>query len=302
MHIGSERRDTIKVRVVSTTFVVVALVVFKPFGLAQWQWMAYLHLLAIWVLGIVGCILTDALLKYLFKMPSSTEKGVEYIFRRNLCFQLINTLLISLVLCFYRHFFLSSRVESDLLSWGNFFETLAIIAFCSFVIGFYWRFRFHSKYLAAELEETKMLNERLKCLNAPTPESMDADASDTQSAKASCNQTITLNGSTSDRLTLDIRDLLYIESVGNYVKVYHLRDGKVCSDMLRATSKQMEETLKNSPGVVRCHRAFLVNLAQVEKIVSNSGAMQLIIKHTHDTLPVSRTHMSHVKAAFTKQY
>ena len=301
MHISREQRDTLTVRVINTTFVVLALAVFKPFSLAAWQWQAYLHLFAIGVLGVAVCIVTEGILKYIVRMPAAFDKGVEYIIRRNLRFQFINTPLISLVICLYRHFFLSSRVESNLLSWGNFFETLAIIAFCSFVIGFYWRFRFHSKYLAAELEETRMLNERLKCLNAPTHEGMDADASDTQSAKASCNQTITLNGSTSDRLTLDIRYLLYIESVGNYVKVYHLRNGKVCSDMLRATSKQMEETLNNSPEVVRCHRAFLVNLAQVEKIVSNSGAMQLIVKHTHDTLPVSRTHMSHVKAAFTKQ-
>lgn len=293
MHIGSERRDTIKVRVVSTTFVVVALAVFKPFGLAQWQWMAYLHLLAIWVLGIVGCILTDALLKYLFKMPSSTEKGVEYIFRRNLCFQLINTLLISLVLCFYRHFFLSNLVESNRLSWDNFFETLLIIAFCSFVIGLYWRFKFHSQYLAAELEETKRLNEAIKYTNSQT-----LTQSNNQTVKQSNNQAITLSGSTSESITLSITDLLYIESVGNYVKVYHLCNGDVRSDMLRATSKQMEETLMDYPTVVRCHRAFLVNLAQVEKIASQSGTIQLVMQHTHDNLPVSRTNTAKVKSAF----
>jgi DNA-binding LytR/AlgR family response regulator len=60
----------------------------------------------------------------------------------------------------------------------------------------------------------------------------------------------------------------------------------------------MEETLKDHPVVVRCHRAFLVNLQQVEKINSQSGTMRLIIKHTHDTLPVSRTHSSQLKSAF----
>ena len=293
MHIGSERRDTIKVRVVSTTFVVVALAVFKPFGLAQWQWMAYLHLLAIWVLGIGVCILTDALLKYLFKMPSSIEKGVGYIFRRNLCFQLFNTLLISMVLCFYRHFFLSNLVEGNRLSWDNFFETLLIIAFCSFVIGLYWRFKFRSQYLAAELEETKRLNEAIKYTNTQT-----LTQSNNQTVKQSNNQTITLSGSTSESITLSITDLLYIESVGNYVKVYHLCNNEVCGDMLRATSKQMEETLKDYPTVVRCHRAFLVNLAQVEKISSQSGTMQLVMQHTQDILPVSRTNTAKVKSAF----
>ena len=42
---------------------------------------------------------------------------------------------------------------------------------------------------------------------------------------------------------LQISHLLYIEAVGNYVKVCHLCDGQVRTDMLRATMKQTEETL-----------------------------------------------------------
>ena len=45
------------------------------------------------------------------------------------------------------------------------------------------------------------------------------------------------------------------------------------------------------------HRAFLVNLGQVERIVSHSGSMQLLIKHCHESIPVSRSHMAGVKAS-----
>ena len=44
--------------------------------------------------------------------------------------------------------------------------------------------------------------------------------------------------------------LLYIEAVGNYVKVYHLRDGLVRTDMLSATSKQLEDALCAYPMIV----------------------------------------------------
>ena len=64
--------------------------------------------------------------------------------------------------------------------------------------------------------------------------------------------------------------LSYIEAVGNYVKVVHWLEGQVRSDMLRATSKQMEEELHAYPMIVRSHRAFIVNLGQVEQIVSKS--------------------------------
>ena len=291
--------ETIRVRAISVGFAVLALGVFKPFGLGAWGWETYAHLLLIWVLGFGVCFLTEVILRFIAKMPRSYEQGVDYIIRRNLWFQLINTPLVSLMICLYRHFVLSDRVPANQLSWSNYFETLAIIAFISFAIGLYWRFKFRSRYLATELEETRQLNEQLKAMQAQAE-------SRVQSLEAAMNQsgedrhelpseTLTLSGTTSEKIALNISDLLFIETVGNYVKVCHLRDDQVRTDMLRATSKQMEDDLHNYPMIVRCHRAFLVNLAQVEQIISKSGSMQLIIKHSHDNIPVSRSNVSQIK-------
>ena len=261
---------------------VVALAVFKPFGLDVWQWQAYVHLVALGVIGFSICMITDIILKYVIKMPRSFKKGAEYIIRRNLWFQLINTPLVALGICLYRHFVLSDRIEGNQLSLVNFLETLAIIAFCSFAIGLYWRFKYRSKYLAMELEETRLLNEELKKMQEERVEEL------------------TLTGTTNESVTLQISHLLFMEAVGNYVKVSHLRDDQVHTDMLRATMKQMEETLQGYPMIVRCHRAFLVNLGQVEQIVSHSGSTQLLIKHCHESLPVSRSNMSQVRAAIKR--
>jgi hypothetical protein len=273
------RIETITTRIISTTFIVVALAVFKPFGLDAWQWQAYVHLVALGVIGFFICILTDIILKYVVKMPRSFKKGAEYIIRRNLWFQLINTPLVALGICLYRHFVLSDRVEGNQFSVVNFLETLIIIAFCSFAIGLYWRFKYRSKYLAMELEDTRQLNEELKKMQEERVDEL------------------TLTGTTNESVTLQISHLLYIEAVGNYVKVSHLRNDQVHTDMLRATMKQMEEMLQGYPMIVRCHRAFLVNLGQVEQIISHSGSTQLLIKHCHESLPVSRSNMAQVKAA-----
>ena len=262
---------------------VVALAVFMPFGLDAWQWQTYVHLVALGVIGFSICMMTDIILKYVIKMPRSFKKGAEYIIRRNLWFQLINTPLVALGICLYRHFVLSDHVEGNQLSLVNFLETLAIIAFCSFAIGLYWRFKFRSKYLAMELEETRLLNEELKKVKEE-------------------EGGLTLTGTTNESVTLQVSHLLFIEAVGNYVKVSHLRDGQVHTDMLRATMKQMEETLQGYPMIVRCHRAFLVNLGQVEQIVSHSGSTQLLIKHCHESLPVSRSNMSQVKSAILPRH
>ena len=308
------------IRIISACFTVLALAVFKPFGLDAWHWQAYFHLFVIWVVGVMTCMATDLILKYVVRMPRSYKKGVSYIIRRNQWFQIINTPLLSLLVCLYRHFVLSNRVEGNRLSWMNFFETLLIFAFCSFAIGMYWRFKFRSRFLEAELDETRQLNLQLQKMQEAGEYAevvQDATTSPTATEHAAAEQladvsqaeavmtpppsTLMLTGTTSETVTLQIANLLYIEAVGNYVKVYHLQEGQVRSDMLRATSKQMEEELSGYPMVVRCHRAFLVNLQQVEQIVSKSGSMQLLIRHCHESIPVSRSNMAQVKQAINRQ-
>ena len=323
------RIETITTRIISTTFMVVALAVFKPFGLDTWQWQAYVHLVALGVIGFSICMMTDIILKYVIKMPRSFKKGAEYIIRRNLWFQLINTPLVALGICLYRHFVLSNRVAGNQFSAINFLETFAIIAFCSFAIGLYWRFKFRSKYLAMELEEIRELNEKLKTLpqethplqTHPRPlpvregsdyirggneaESLSTPLPHREGAgvglQGLSGEALTLTGTTNESVALQISHLLYIEAVGNYVKVSHLRNDQVHTDMLRATMKQMEEKLQDYPMIVRCHRAFLVNLGQVEQITSHSGSTQLLIKHCHESLPVSRSNMAQVKAAIKRE-
>jgi len=254
-------KNIFTVRVISSVFVTLALAVFKPFELAVWQWQAYMHLVILCLLGIIVCQLTEAIMKYVVKMPKSLEHGVGV---------------------------LSDRVAGNRLSWVNFFETLVIIAFCSFAIGLYWRFKFRSKFLAVELAETRMLNEQLRGMLKTEDE-------------PALSPTVTLSGNTSEQVTLQIANLLYVESVGNYAKVYQVRDGKVQTDMLRTTAKQVEEQLRPYPMVVRCHRAFLVNLGQVEQIVSHAGTMQLLMKHGQEAIPVSRSNMTGIKEAITSK-
>ena len=294
-YMNKGHKETISIRIVSCAFMVLAIAIFKPFGLEVWQWQAYVHLLAIFALGLLSCFLTEVILKYVVRMPRSYDRGVSYIISRNLRFQCINTPLVSLLICLYRHLAMSSLVEGNKLSLSNYLETLVIIAFLSFAVGLYWRFKFRSRYLSAELEETKLLNEQLKKLqdsNAGVPQQTEDD---TSAGDTDQDSKITLEGNTNEHVTLEISDLLYIEAVGNYVKVCKLQGNEAHTNMLRATMKQMEDALEAYPMIVRCHRAFMVNLAQVEQISSNSHAMQLVMRHSHDTIPVSRSNVNKLK-------
>ena len=288
--------ETINIRVVSCAFMVLAIAIFKPFGLGVWQWQAYVHLLCIFALGLFSCFLTEVILRYIIRMPRSYDRGVNYIISRNLRFQCINTPLVSLLICIYRHFAMSELVEGNKLSLSNYLETLVIIAFLSFAIGLYWRFKFRSRYLAVELEETRLLNEQLNKLQTSNAEVLRKTEEKLLAGDVKQDSQIILEGNTNEHVTLDISDLLYIEAVGNYVKVVSKRENDdVRTNMLRATMKQMEVALQTYPMIVRCHRAFMVNLGQVEKISSNSHAMQLVMCHSHDAIPVSRSNVSKLK-------
>ena len=274
---NERQKETLRVRIISVGITCLAFVVFKPISLDTLGLMLYLHFLAIWVLGVGICYVTEGVVTHILGIPTSLDRGVEYIIRRNLWFQLINTPLEALFICAYLHFPMSSVGATDPLSWNGILQAILLLAFCSFIIGLYWRYKFHSRYLALELEETRELNSQLQLLRKEQPD------------------VITLTGSTNEKVMLSVSNLLYIEAVGNYVKVVHWLEDQVRSDMLRATSKQMEDTLQAYPMIVRSHRAFIVNLGQVEQIVSKSGSMQLVMKHSHDTIPVSRSNVAAIK-------
>ena len=274
---NGNQRETLRVRIISVGITCLAFVVFKPIGLDALGLMLYLHFLAIWVLGVGVCYVTEGVVTHILGIPTSLDKGVEYIIRRNLWFQLMNTPLEALFICAYLHFPMSSIGATDPLTWKGILQVVLLLAFCSFIIGLYWRYKFRSRFLALELEETRELNSQLQLLQKEQPD------------------VITLTGSTNEKAMLSVSNLLYIEAVGNYVKVVHWLEGQVRSDMLRATSKQMEDTLHAYPMIVRSHRAFIVNLGQVEHIVSKSGSMQLVMKYNHDAIPVSRSHAAIIK-------
>ena len=171
------------------------------------------------------------------------------------------------------------------------FFLLLTLSLIGVIIVLFALVRHRKKLLVEKEKEMLQLNELLAKLQQ-TKETRPQPAENQPSSS-----TIVLTGNTSENVSLEIANLLYMEAVGNYVKVYQLCDGKVKIDMLRVTLKQLEDDLRSYPTIVRCHRAFLVNLEQVERIESHSNSTQLIIKYSNDHLPVSRSNMAQVKAA-----
>jgi DNA-binding LytR/AlgR family response regulator len=65
------------------------------------------------------------------------------------------------------------------------------------------------------------------------------------------------------RISINSKDLLYLESSDNYVTIYYQNNDKLKKFLLRNRIKNLEQELKES-NVVRCHRSYMVNLERVK--------------------------------------
>ncbi len=108
---------------------------------------------------------------------------------------------------------------------------------------------------------------------------------------------LTFCGGAREMLEVASGDFLYAEAEGNYVKVCYRAgvDKQVVKKLLRATMKQAEEAVLGSLSVVRCHRAFLVNVEKVVRVDGNSQGYRLRLEGCEEDVPVSRAYAKEVK-------
>lgn len=97
-----------------------------------------------------------------------------------------------------------------------------------------------------------------------------------------------------DSIAIDIESLLYVESDKNYCHIAYLMEGERNEQIIRATIQSIELQLNKMGGVVRCHRAFLVNTKNISHIDRNSGGYHLYLKGCDVSIPVSRSYTSAV--------
>jgi DNA-binding LytR/AlgR family response regulator len=90
-----------------------------------------------------------------------------------------------------------------------------------------------------------------------------------------------------ENLQLDLKDLFYIEAADNYSKVVFRKNGKINSTLIRSSLKRIAEQF-NQPELFRCHRTFIVQLRNVEKVSGNSQGYRLYFKDLNESVPVSR--------------
>lgn len=92
------------------------------------------------------------------------------------------------------------------------------------------------------------------------------------------------------RLSVNQSNLLYVESADNYVYIWYLNKGQLTKFMLRNSLKAIEETLKDT-SILRCHRSYIANFAQVKVIRRQKDGIYLEfgLENVPD-IPISKTY------------
>ncbi len=135
----------------------------------------------------------------------------------------------------------------------------------------------------------KAKNEKLSAqFNADTPEKTDQQV-------LHCMIETQLK---SEDFLLSINDFIYARAEGNYVMFYILNEKTVGNYLKRMTLSHLENQLKAYPKMLRTHRAYLVNLQQVEHVSGNAQGLQLTVKSCSDRIPVSRAKISDFRKKF----
>lgn len=140
--------------------------------------------------------------------------------------------------------------------------------------------------LKRNLEQAAQLNRQLDQLHQPPPTA-------TLPAAPTVPKGILLTGEGGkDRLSLLPNQLIFVESVGNYVEVHWLNFMFPQKTILRSTLKDMEAALTDHPQFFRCHRAFLVNLRAVSHTTGNSRGYVLTMSGSQREILVSRSYVA----------
>jgi len=81
---------------------------------------------------------------------------------------------------------------------------------------------------------------------------------------------------------------LFAQSADNYCMVHVLHNGRPYKKLYRLSLKSLEMQLSEIEKFVRCHRSYLINLHMVLMTEGNSRGLDLTLKHTDQSIPVSR--------------
>ncbi len=90
-----------------------------------------------------------------------------------------------------------------------------------------------------------------------------------------------------EKVAISLGELLFMQSYDNYAKIVWNRENELKNKLIRSSLKNLESQISES-FITRCHRSFIVNLSNVEKVIGNARGYKLKMRHYPEPIPISR--------------
>lgn len=258
-------------------FIILFLYIFQPFQLSKYQGNKLIFSFYFGLNTFIASLLYESFCQYILNLQKdipqwTLKKWIIY------CLGLLLTIAIGNYILLMLYFKTFSFQMASFLS--MLFYTILLGSIPITVSGFIIQL----KALKTNQQHAKTLAKNL----APQP---------------SHQQTITLkNQNQSQSLTINTKQILFIESMQNYVQVHYLDDNaQLQQQTLRNTLSNLQQQLADT-SIIRCHRSFLVNTMHIINIEGNAQGLKLqLTKLSNQTIiPVSRKYIEALKSITTK--
>ncbi len=248
-----------------SAFIYTFLIIFQPFGIVNIPYYKPLFILGFF--GITFIVLLNGYLiaPYFFRQFFNTD---NWTIRKNLIFISIQILIIAILNWLY-----NSTVGKDVTEQHNLFSFL----FITISIGFFPTIllnMFIEKYLSKKHQNiAENLTHTIQSENK---------SKDIQKINI-------ISENENESMSIELDQLICIKSEGNYVDVYFYKNEKINKQFIRNSLTKLGKQLIIFENIKRCHRSYIVNFSNIEKVSGNARNFNLHIKMLDFTIPVSRS-------------
>jgi len=261
------------------------LVLFRPFGIGGDK-NPYVAIVGVVVLVFIASLLTSLLSLVIFNQKESPSLQGEQK-KMNVEF-LMNIPLLAVFIITYIGWYCYGSISSGWIIDGEFvlwpyLSAIVCVTIVSIPIYIWNRDQLKKRFLKIEIEELQMLNTLLE---------QEKTVLRSRLTKDNVTDKIIIHGDSRESLVVNPLDIVYVESVGNYLNIVYFNDSELCQKRLRSSLKDIEETLEAFPFMVHTHRAFLVNINFITQVSGNAAGYKINLFSIDRPLPVSKANVA----------
>lgn len=261
------------------------LILFRPFSIGEGK-NPFVAIAGVVVLVFISSILSSILSIPFCKVENPSlfhneqkRMNVEYI---------INIPILAVFLITYIGWYVNDSISSGWIIDGQFvlwpyLSAIVCVSMVSIPIYIWNRDQLKKRYLKMEIEELQTLNALLESEQKMLRSRLSKD---------NVTEKIIIHGDSRESLIVNPLDIMYVESVGNYLSIVYFNDSQLCKKRLRSSLKNVEEAFVAFPFMLHTHRAFLVNINFITHIYGNSSGYKLSMFSTDRVLPVSKANVA----------